>query len=467
MPPQIALLVFSLFVLGCLIVDSRRKQNISVALWVPLIWLAILASRPLGIWFDPSYRALNESVEEGSLVDRAVLTALIVIAPLVLLRRKVQWARWLRENPWVVLLFLYCGLSIGWSDFPYVALKRLFRALGSLMMILLVLSEAEPIAAVGTLVRRCGYILVPFSILLNKYYRDMAVVYDQWSGREYLAGVTTDKNALGRLCLVVGIFTLSDIVAGHHGKDIQISKLARCVSIIMFLVTVWLLLQSQSATSLASFVVGSGIFLGLGLPIVRKNVRYLGTFTVLAIAVVVTLGVSVNLAERAVTSLGRNMTLTDRTYIWTDLLDRGTNPFVGVGYDSFWVGDRLDELARKYQINEAHNGFLEMYLELGLIGLCILFCLVATTFWRAKRLLSRSVDFNYGRLCLTMLMVFLLYNMTESASRITTLMFFLLLLLAIDVPTHLRSLKKADATARPLPAYAVPRRRFEAVRSPR
>src|SRR5438874_995774 len=312
MQPQIALVLFSIAVVILLTSDTRRKPTTSIALWIPLIWLAILASRSVEQWLDPSHGAFGANVEEGSTADRAVLSFLMVLATFTLARRQLRWVEWVKRNPWIFLFLLYCGISTVWSDFPAVAFKRWTRALGSVLMILVVLSEADPTTAVVTLVRRCAYILVPYSVLLIKYYRELAVVYNQWTGEEYLAGVTTDKNSLGRLCLIAGIFALWELIITRRGKNLY-TMLNRSIGMIMFVVTVWLLVKSKSATSLGAFILGCGILIGLGLPVFRTRVKYLGTAVLLISVIVVGLNESFNLAQTAVEGLGRNMTFTERT----------------------------------------------------------------------------------------------------------------------------------------------------------
>jgi len=435
MTPELARLLVGTFVVAILVLDARRKPKVSVALWVPLLWLAILASRPLTEWLNPSHGALAANVEEGSALDRALLSVLILIAAGILSIRRLRLIEWLKSNPWIVLLFVYCGISVLWSDFPGIAFRRWIRALGSVMMVLVVASDLNPVIAVGTLVRRCAYILVPVSVLLVKYFRSVAVVYNQWTGAEYLVGVTTDKNALGRLCLISGIFVLWDILRARPDERFRRSLIQRAVGIIVLLMTLWLLKESRSATSLGSFIVGAAIMIGLSAPFLKKNARHLGTIVLTGSIVVVVLAFSLNLVEIAVTSLGRDMTFTDRTYIWNDLLDMHTNPLLGVGYDRFWLGDRLDTFVAKHQVYEAHNGYLEVYLELGFVGLTLMGALVISVFFKAKRSLTSSFD--YGRLRLVVLTLFLVYNMTEAGYKATTLIFFVLLLIAVDPPTSI------------------------------
>jgi exopolysaccharide production protein ExoQ len=419
--------------------------KISIALWVPTIWAAILASRPASNWMSGNAPELSAVVEDGNSLDRVILSVLMAAAAITLFRRKVNWIRLFRENLWIVIFFLYCFVSVLWSDFPGVAFKRLIRAMGALMMVVVVLSEEDPVAAVVALVRRCVYVLVPLSFLLIKYYRNIGVWYDYWTGELVIVGVGINKNSLGRLCLIAGVFGFWDFITAW--RDDRVDRLNRFVILAMTVVSVQLLVQSHSATSLAAFVVGIAIIVTLGVPLLRKNVRHLGTVVVVVSLIGVLIGMS-TLIEATVTSLGRDMTFTTRTAIWDDLLALHTNPVVGVGYDSFWLGDRLNDFVRKYQINEAHNGYLEVYLELGVIGLVLLASLALKAFFDAKRLMLRKRTFDYGRLRMAVIAIFILYNVTEAAYKVTALMFFLLLLVVATPPRDLEL--EPLATAPPL-----------------
>src|SRR6185437_3618833 len=99
-----------------------------------------------------------------------------------------------------------------WSDFPFAAFRKWSRDLTAYVMIFVCLSESQPIVAVGVLLRRLGYLLLPLSIVLIKYFPILARQYDPFTGAVTYCGATTSKNMLGELCLICGIFFFWDSV---------------------------------------------------------------------------------------------------------------------------------------------------------------------------------------------------------------------------------------------------------------
>ena len=127
---------------------------------------------------------------------------------------------------------------------------------------------------------------------------------------------------------------------------------------------------------------------------------------------VLALGFGVN--AQLAGAVGRDPTLTDRTKIWHLLLSLHTDPILGTGYESFWLGPRLVTIWRRFgPINEAHNGYLEVYLNLGLIGLSLLIgFLIASYRTICRRLKPFS---SLGSLALALWTILLLYNVSEAA----------------------------------------------------
>jgi O-antigen ligase len=436
MDPRTAALICGTFVVCVLAFDFKQSPSVSKATWVPLLWILIMASRPVAQWFDTSAGAFLANPGDGTPMDRNLLTCMIAAALVILARRNTQWGAWLARNPWVFALFIYAGLSVLWSEYPAVAIKRWFRGFGSVLMILVILSEKDPTAATAAVIRRCAWILVPASLVLVKYYRDLAVVYNTWTGEEYLVGVSTDKNGLGRLCLVSGIFAFWELFVYRAWARAPRRLVSIGLHVSLFGLILWMLRASHSSTSLGCVIFGSVLFLIFGILKIERRSAHLGTIILLGGGVMALLALGTDLLETAIAGLGRDMTLTDRVFIWRDLLEMGTNPVLGVGYDSFWLGERLDRFIRVHQVNEAHNGYIEIYVELGIVGLILFAGVLISAFSKAKESLTKEPA--YGKLRLVVVAVCLLYNVTEAADKATTFIFFMLLLVAMDRPVERR-----------------------------
>ncbi len=56
----------------------------------------------------------------------------------------------------------------------------------------------------------------------------------------------------------------------------------------------------------------------------------------------------------------------------------GPNPIGGAGFETFWVGPRVAKIYSKVgglqMTNEAHNGYIEVYLNLGSLAWGLLGC---------------------------------------------------------------------------------------------
>jgi len=432
MPPQIALLLCIIFILFLFRIDYKRKSNISIALWIPLIWMMIIGSKMVSHWLYPesSYASADDYLE-GSPLDRNVFIALIVAGLFILFKRKINWVQILKNNGFIFFYFLYCGISIVWSDFPFVALKRWIKDIGNLIMVLIVLTDSHPIEAVKTMIRRCAYVLIPLSIVLYKYYPSIGREYHRWSGELMVVGVTTQKNSLGVLCMVCGLYFLWSLFVILLKRNTSINKKEVFIHILLLVMILWLLKMANSATSLMCFITGVCILGVTRLPSVRKNVKHFGVYILCALFLFIILQYSLDLVAIIIQNLERDVTLTGRTDLWKELFAMGTNPLIGTGYDSFWLGHRMVQLWERWgwHPTEAHNGYIETYLELGLIGVFLLVGLIIVAYRKIKRELIS--DFEFGRFQLMFLILSLLYNYTESSFKGLQLMWFIFLLNAV------------------------------------
>jgi exopolysaccharide production protein ExoQ len=169
MPPPLALLLCTAFVLFLLRFERRESHGVSPGLWIPTLWTMMIASRPLGLWFG-----VTGENESGSALDRWALTGLTVAAIVVLAHRRFAWAGTLRRHKWLLVLLAYMFASTLWSDFPLIAIRRWAREVIVVPMALFIMSETDPRQALASILRRSAYVLIPFSLVLSNTTRRWA-----------------------------------------------------------------------------------------------------------------------------------------------------------------------------------------------------------------------------------------------------------------------------------------------------
>src|SRR6266566_7272459 len=164
-------LVISVVGVGALFSLNRDTSACtSKAVWLPVMWLWIDGSRSISAW-------LGMAAQSESPVDQLVAGILIVVGIVVIVRRRDPIVL-LRLSWPVSLYFSFCLVSALWSDFPGHSLTRWIRALGDLVMAMIIVMDSQPITAFKRLLSRVGFVLLPTSVLLIKYYPDLGRQYD-------------------------------------------------------------------------------------------------------------------------------------------------------------------------------------------------------------------------------------------------------------------------------------------------
>jgi O-antigen ligase len=381
---------------------------------------------------------------DGGPLDRNVLLFLVVIALGVLFSRKPKVIRLLRRNKPLAFFVVFCAVSVLWSDFPFVAFKRWVKSLGDLAMILIVLTDREPIVAFKRLMSRLVFFFIPLSILFIGFYPNLAGGYDTWNSRQVWTGIAMTKNQLGVMCAVLGVGVLWRILqeyepnrgGGRFRQLVSESKKRRGPLLaqgLVFGLTVCLLWVSNSMTAIASFAMAVGLLLAIRIVHLEETPAYLH-WIVAAIVVpafcVLFFGVGLGLLN----VMGRDSTLTGRTEVWSFVLSLGSNPFVGTGFESFWLGSRLGKIWEHYwwRPNEAHNGYLEIYLNLGWIGLSLLAIALVKGYQKIVAAIRRDED--YATLRLAYFVMAITYSFTEAGFRMMNPVWFFLLFAIIGIP---------------------------------
>ena len=353
----------------------------------------------------------------------------------------------LKANWPVLLFFFYTAVSLSWSDDPAVGFKRWIKSLGDLVVILVILTEEDHEAAIRRMYTVVASVLLPLSVLFILFYPSLGTNFDPIDKVTMYTGVATFKNLLGITCMACGVVSLWSLIgAWQHGEDPD-RKRHIFVHGVNLLLAVGLVLRADSMTSFSSLVLGGMVLAAASTPWMHRRRG------VLLALIVGTIGIAgfalfLDSGGEMVKELGRNPSLTGRTTIWRAVLAQHSNPIVGEGFESFWMGNRMQSVWSMSQqgIQEAHDGYLELYLNLGWVGIALLGTMMVTGYRYGLELYRRDAE--AGCLRLALLTAAIVFGFTEAGFRMMSPDWTGFLLGVMAIPAGL------ELAAQKLPALA-------------
>ena len=164
-----------------------------------------------------------------------------------------------------------------------------------------------------------------------------------------------------------------------------------------------LLLLTKSRTTAAALIMAIG-----AMQVVRIPLRTQGLIAVVScwlmaagLFAVCASGVDSMKEFREVLLLGRSdeaESLSGRAFIWPEVIAYARERFwLGYGYEAFWTPARIEVISENlgWALREAHNGYLEFWLWLGMIGLALLLVTAASAIAAAFRGYCATLDATY------------------------------------------------------------------------
>jgi len=459
MPPAIASLIFVIGIAGLFFLDRGEKPRVSKAVVIPAVWLFLNTTHPLSWWLGLSPSGgMSQAYVDGSPFDMTVSVVLQVAGLIALSRKSDNVGPMLRKNRLILVYFSFCLLSVLWSDFPLVTFKRWIKALGDVEMVLIILIESDPFGALRSILTRLGFFLFPLSILFIRYYPLLGRrPTNSWTQEP--VGVTSQKNELGIMCMMYGVFFLWRFLSVYRERKHPSRRRRMLAYGTIIAISTYLLNECNSTTSMVGFASSASLLWLASRRPVRPALVHFAVLAVLGLSVI---ALFIDPEGGLVQSLGKDPTLTGRKEIWALVLSLHTNPLIGTGFETFWLGSRLEFMRSALPheiINEAHNGYVEVYLNLGWAGLCFIALLVATGY---KRITSRIRQVpEEGCLFLGFFICALFYEFSEAGFRFNTVSWFFLLLVIIGAAqavslasSRRRGRRPADIASEGTLAYA-------------
>jgi len=110
------------------------------------------------------------------------------------------------------------------------------------------------------------------------------------------------------------------------------------------------------------------------------------------------------------------------------------NPLVGSGFESFWLSQRVHQILWGMMpglpLNEAHDGYIEVYLNLGWVGVALIVLILTDAYRRAVKAFRSEPAL--GGLFLAYILSATTYNITEAGFRMMHSCWIFLLLAMIE-----------------------------------
>ena len=398
------------------------RDDRSLALVAILVWVMVLRVVVPG-FFDYAEDDVA-LIQNGGSIGNQIIWLSLVLIPLILLRHRMKLTRMLLStvNGWFLLLTLYACASVLWSIDPGATFRKLSHLIGIYVVCLTV-------CLVGWNARRFQAVLRPVltaimigSIIFGLIRPDLAIAGPNLAAGDpggHWRGLTVHKNALGSVSSFAAILWFHAFLYRETKWWAIIAGLGSSLACLYL---------SGSSTSIVGTLMVI-VFLLLG-KLTPPSMRHRVTPLVIAVFLITIIcyGLAVMklipgldaIISSATSAVGKDTTFAGRTPIW-DLVKANIalHPLLGTGYGGFWVGPfdtspSYEFFKRLYFYpGEAHNGYLDIVLDLGYAGLVLLGGFIVRYFVLSNRLLK--IDRSQALLYLSLMFYFLLANLAESS----------------------------------------------------
>lgn len=360
---------------------------------------------------------------EGSGLDRIVMLSLAGLAVLVL---ALHW----RALPGLILrsagIWVIAGvalLSLFWSDYPDLTIRR------SILLVCQTLIAAG--VAIGIRDLRRAFVMFCYAISAVALLNVLSIFALPSRAMTDIGakGLYSHKNVAGMVAMAAVIANLSLLCLGRLNLGKTLLGLA------MLLVSFAFLILTESKTSLGLGALAGLLLVGLmvtdrGGPIMTMATTLFALCLAGALTVILAI-FDFNIAAVLPLVL-EDTSFTGRDELWAFVIRVVQERFwLGHGYGAFWdVGIGADPLLRIDPgswlgdvetgiINQAHNGYLELWLHIGLPATILATGIVLMALCKALYFYAASTRASGSRAAFaflaTMLLVYILHNLTEAS----------------------------------------------------
>lgn len=336
----------------------------------------------------PGLESAPSEISTSNYVNQS-LSLLFLVSLLSLVGKHEQVVAFVRREKILTLFLGWCLLSIVWSPYPVVSLKRWFTLFGEVIICLAALLHYRWSEEALRPIRTILFAYIPLSLLAVLFVHEAT----QWEFPAW-RGLAPTKNNLGQITLFSLILWLG-IIPYHRGKAINV------VHYVLLVATAVLFIGARSTTSMLTGGVLLGIlgaqYAGVWLkqPLIARFYTGVLLLGAVSIGVMVVYGAP-ELLESFLAFFGKDLSFTGRVDLWQVVLAMTEGKWLlGWGLGAFWVmsSPHLAPLfeAFPWVPNQAHQGYIDIISQTGLIGLFLLIAMIVAYFKRLGSLEKRQI----------------------------------------------------------------------------
>jgi exopolysaccharide production protein ExoQ len=301
---------------------------------------------------DPDYAAIN------------IIFLVLYFIAFCLLALRWQKTLYTISQGWLIWLLIGFSItSIIWSALPSITFNRLVALCGTVLFSIYFSSRftiKEQLELIAWTFGIGAIMSLVFALALPQYGQMASIHAGLWRG------VYNNKNVLGK---TMGITSVVFLILAQR-KDEQ-----RWIYWGFLGLSIFLLIMSKASSPLINLTVVIMAFFLL------QTFRWQYALMVPALSGIALIGfvlhsILVSNADAVASLFEKDLTFTGRTDLWPLVIDKiEQQPWLGYGFGAFWNGREGPSKyvwdAIFFEAPNAHNGFLDILLELGIVGLTI------------------------------------------------------------------------------------------------
>jgi exopolysaccharide production protein ExoQ len=332
-----------------------------------------------------SEETAQENGVAGSIIMQTVWSVIYLTTFILLLRRCRGFLSVIRREKLLSLLVALTMISVSWSDDPALTFRRSVALIGTTLFGVYFANRfrlADQLRLLSRVFVFAAILSLIFVAILPKYGMMKAEFDHAWQG------IYGHKNALGEgMALAIVVFAFRISLAPREAMRWWVAIA------LAFL----LLVKSNSYTSVVACLLSLSVFA------LSRLLRWNLKRAIPILLVIAGVGVAAGLwvvshLESVLSASGKDPSLTGRTTIWmVSIVYIVKRPWLGYGYNEFWPGTGADIVTRfthGFIASHAHNAILNLWLDVGLVGVIVFVLQYLRSLWRAADMVrhTRTVE---------------------------------------------------------------------------